>query len=1192
MKKIFALMLSCILLLTGTTLAIAAEEAAELIVNGDFEVLKQNGTVYGWTYNGDSFGISVDTETVQSGQYALRYKTESAVYLSQTISGLVDTCTYDLSFWSYIIEGSKSTPRVKLEYRDAANKFCGELTVMPEKISKNKWEQHSFKITPPQGATSANVMVRYMGSKAAEYLWDNISMKGQRAEGVEATPLPESAPYTKLYPDSPLMPYNEETAVELLTNGGFEVVTTAGKPSGWTLKETGGTVDCRAEDVAEGRSAVELNVTGTATGVFLYQSVGNIASGAEYKLSGQLKHRGGLGTSTINLVWSGGGAEITSREIPVKPSAADTWEPFELMIQAPYGATSLQIWLRTKSSKIVVMWDDMSFKGDINWEKLPKDMEVLPFAPGTEEILKNGGLEIDAGGKPEGWEIMSDSWETAYTTEKTYSGKYALHLKSTKKSVSPYISQVVKVMPGVTYQLSAALSIVENAAAYGMMPEITCYSSDVPSPDTKVYFETLPSFMEEETFGKWVVRAWEFSVPAGCKSMDLWIRWFREGEVYIDDISLRVVQKNIMDTNDFFYYSDIKTGIATARTSAEAHGGDLTGHTVDFALKDGDAVLFEKKGADLSGGETKFYFPVAAMTELAKEYTVEAVFWDEAGNALDTITSPVSRYNRPDVLNTEGEWVENGVPLNPVMGYHVKPAKLPRMKEIGVNVIQTYGTDAQADKIVGKVDEIHSYGMKALVVLYSGGSAGAPNRIEHTKGVVEALKDHPGVFAYAIVDEPYAGKTRDVDIDDEMYEAYKIIRAIDPRRPVFITDAKNIFEPIQKRSDIMNLDIYPAGDNGNGVVSTLQAAIEASYNNDSIMTITQMYEWEGVYPTVDQFRSWIYLGFFAGAKSTGFYAFDENSPEGIPVEDADLGIALEAWSNNEKELTFDCFVNDKYPEFSGEITDNYAYRFYVKDGKLYAFVVNCNVETETSVQIPLVSANGRVKVGGFTGEVYAGADPGTFSGNGTLDLTLRPGQASVYILTPADAIDTALLDLTAFTDIDAYDWAKEEIAALEKNGAINSKGEGLFAPGENITRGDFAMFLIRALDLRSYTAVENFTDVSEDAYYAKEIEIGKALGLFKGMGDGTYGPETPISRQDLMVICARTMRLMSKLENGGDTSALQGFSDQNLIADYATEDVAAMTKAGIILGNADGTVNPLGNTTRAEAAVIMHRLTK
>ena len=50
------------------------------------------------------------------------------------------------------------------------------------------------------------------------------------------------------------------------------------------------------------------------------------------------------------------------------------------------------------------------------------------------------------------------------------------------------------------------------------------------------------------------------------------------------------------------------------------------------------------------------------------------------------------------------------------------------------------------------------------------------------------------------------------------------------------------------------------------------------------------------------------------------------------------------------------------------------------------------------------------------------------------------------------------------------------------------------------------------------------------------------------------------------------------------------FSDSGLVADYALAHVKAMISSGLIKGNADGTLNPTGNTTRAEAAVIMDRI--
>jgi len=133
------------------------------------------------------------------------------------------------------------------------------------------------------------------------------------------------------------------------------------------------------------------------------------------------------------------------------------------------------------------------------------------------------------------------------------------------------------------------------------------------------------------------------------------------------------------------------------------------------------------------------------------------------------------------------------------------------------------------------------------------------------------------------------------------------------------------------------------------------------------------------------------------------------------------------------------------------------------------------------------------------------------------------------------------------------------------------------------------MFLIRTLGLTS-NATELFADVDPNAYYAKEIAIGKALGILKGTDGTNFFPAEEISRRDLMVICARGMRLVRALEEGEPETYLRNFSDDELVADYVVANVAALVRSNIVRGNADGTIEPLANTTRAEAAVLMDRI--
>ena len=98
-----------------------------------------------------------------------------------------------------------------------------------------------------------------------------------------------------------------------------------------------------------------------------------------------------------------------------------------------------------------------------------------------------------------------------------------------------------------------------------------------------------------------------------------------------------------------------------------------------------------------------------------------------------------------------------------------------------------------------------------------------------------------------------------------------------------------------------------------------------------------------------------------------------------------------------------------------------------------------------------------------------------------------------------------------------------------------------------------------------------------------------AAGLLNGFEDGTFGADMPISRQDLMTMCVRAAEYAGKLQNV-ENADLSAFTDGDTVSDYAKEAVCKMVGAGLIVGNEDGTVNPQGETTRAEAAVILARL--
>mgnify|MGYP004605075205 CR=1 FL=1 len=174
-----------------------------------------------------------------------------------------------------------------------------------------------------------------------------------------------------------------------------------------------------------------------------------------------------------------------------------------------------------------------------------------------------------------------------------------------------------------------------------------------------------------------------------------------------------------------------------------------------------------------------------------------------------------------------------------------------------------------------------------------------------------------------------------------------------------------------------------------------------------------------------------------------------------------------------------------------------------------------------------------------------------------------------------------------FTDLENHAWAKDSIYALKNKGIISGISEIEFAPANNIKRGDFILILTRMLGVND-EFTENFADVPESTYYYNAIGSAKAAGIAQGSGEN-FMPENSITRQDLITLAYRAFLAKGYIEETGELTSLEAFADMGDISEYAKTAMASMVSAGIIKGS-NGNVNPKGNATRAEVAVMCARL--
>lgn len=207
-------------------------------------------------------------------------------------------------------------------------------------------------------------------------------------------------------------------------------------------------------------------------------------------------------------------------------------------------------------------------------------------------------------------------------------------------------------------------------------------------------------------------------------------------------------------------------------------------------------------------------------------------------------------------------------------------------------------------------------------------------------------------------------------------------------------------------------------------------------------------------------------------------------------------------------------------------------------------------------------------------------------GDGTSTSKRTPVQVqalsnTVPPVTPAPATKT-------FNDLENYPWAKDAILALASKEIVKGTSETTFEPDKNIIRADFITLLVRVFNLKA-DIDSNFDDVSPDDYYYQAVGIAKKLGITNGGEGNKFNPRDPITREDLMVLVARTLKVTGKASTAGTFADISSFSDAAQVTPYAVEGVAALIKEGIVKGSGE-MIHPKSTATRAETVVIIYRI--
>lgn len=176
----------------------------------------------------------------------------------------------------------------------------------------------------------------------------------------------------------------------------------------------------------------------------------------------------------------------------------------------------------------------------------------------------------------------------------------------------------------------------------------------------------------------------------------------------------------------------------------------------------------------------------------------------------------------------------------------------------------------------------------------------------------------------------------------------------------------------------------------------------------------------------------------------------------------------------------------------------------------------------------------------------------------------------------------AAVEDTGFADVDTGAWYAEEAVWCRDNSVMNGTGAATFSPDRTMTRGMLATVLYRAAGSPEVSGAPDFSDVPEASAYADGVAWAAESGIVTGYGDGRFGLNDPVTRQQIAAILWRY--------DGSETvEEAASFTDASSISSYAVQAVNWAAANGIIAGRSDGSFDPAGYATRAQVAVILYR---
>ena len=175
-----------------------------------------------------------------------------------------------------------------------------------------------------------------------------------------------------------------------------------------------------------------------------------------------------------------------------------------------------------------------------------------------------------------------------------------------------------------------------------------------------------------------------------------------------------------------------------------------------------------------------------------------------------------------------------------------------------------------------------------------------------------------------------------------------------------------------------------------------------------------------------------------------------------------------------------------------------------------------------------------------------------------------------------------------FTDVYDRDWFYSDVDYVAQNGLMRGTSADKFSPYSTTTRAMIVTVLYR-MEGEPDAGENSFIDVPDGEYYTDAVAWASENGIVNGYGQGRFGPNDSITREQLAAILYRYSVYKGYDVSVGEDTNILSFDDIADLSDYAFTSMQWACGAGLIGSMGDGRLAPKGNATRCQIAAVLHR---